>query len=760
MNAQQTNASDGRVTRATGDIAMNTKTTKQGQSIADGFRLGRLPRLLSSILPSLRSFVANFVDKAPDKARDKDGGTVHRPLFTVHCLLLTLLLGAGTAYGQLSTDGSIIRRYRENGTNYYAHIFTNSATLTLSGFSGSTNVDYLVVAGGGGGGGGTFNGGGGGAGGVRFGRTNMTAGTAYTITVGAGGVGCPINSGAPYGGTNGYPSSISGADVTVNTTGGGRGCSVNMVVGANGGSGGGNAWNQGSGSAVGGGELGNNGGTSSGGGTGGGGGARLGGGGGSEGNPGAGGAGTNLSYSGVTVEYARGGNGVGSWSPYVQGQNGAPNTGNGGGGSANDYNGARVQTLNGGNGGSGIVIVRYADASAFSATVTVSSATARWPFEVGAFTISRPADLTTNYEMTVTYTLTGTATNGVDYAAAPATNNLNIVGVSSNVTFGVGVTSIVVNLYPLYNPLTVARTATLTLAADGNPAADVTFPAWNVGKVVTAVGGTVTNYPYGGGTNWAAHIFTNVVGSANFTITSGGQVEYLVVAGGGGGGGGAFSGAGGGAGGVRLGALTLPAGTYTIIVGDGGVGCPINGGSPVGGTNGYPSVIGGSNGIVVVNTTGGGRGASTTGGAPFYPGLNGGSGGGGVWSASSDRGLAVGGGELGNNGGLRQDNGNRAAGGGGARTAGQDASAGNAGGSGTNLSFSGVSVVYAAGGEGAPSWAVYQGTTGADNTGNGGGGSANDNSPQTKNGGDGGSGIVIVRYVIPPPPKGTLFIMR
>ncbi len=684
--------------------------------------------------------------------------TVYRPLSTVHCLLFTLLLGAGTAYGQqLSTDGNIIRRYRENGTNYYIHIFTNSGTLNLSGFSGSTNVQYLVVAGGGGGGGGQFTGSGGGAGGVRLGSANMTA-SAYTITVGDGGVGCPINGGAPYSGTNGYPSSINGAGVTVNTTGGGRGNTINMGGPGNGGSGGGGHWTGTYGSANGGsGELGNNGAYLAANQGCGGGGARTAGGQSSGSNGGVGGGGTNLSFSGVPVVYASGGDGAstpgGGWgTAYFQGADGASNTGNGGGGSCNMNS---TQTKNGGKGGSGIVIVRYADSAVFSPIVTVTSATAVWPFQPGAFTISRPADTTTNYEMAVSYTLTGTATHGVDYAAAPATNNLNIVSLPGYVKFGVGETSIVVNLYPLYNPLTVARTATLTLAAEGNPAAAVSFPAWNVGKVVTAVGGTMTNYPIGGGSNWIAHIFTNVVGSTDFTLATGGQVEYLVVAGGGGGGGNGagWNGGGGGAGGVRFGALTLPAGTYTIAVGDGGAGNS----SGANGANGSPSLIGGSNGIVVANTTGGGRGGimqSTY--SAGYEGWNGGSGGGGIYGTPN--GISVkGAGELGNNGGATSG-GWSGSGGGGAGAPGQQAPSDGipgVGGSGTNLSFSGVSVEYAKGGKGAKKTAdVDNGVAGTATRGNGGNGGL------SAAGGKGGSGIVIVRYVLPPPPKGTVILMR
>ena len=64
--------------------------------------------------------------------------------------------------------------------------FTSSGTWTAP--SGVTEVEYLVVAGGGGGGG--DGGGGGGAGGFRTGTGfSVTAGTDYTITVGAGGTG-------------------------------------------------------------------------------------------------------------------------------------------------------------------------------------------------------------------------------------------------------------------------------------------------------------------------------------------------------------------------------------------------------------------------------------------------------------------------------------------------------------------------------------------------------------------------------------------
>jgi hypothetical protein len=75
---------------------MNKKNVggiREASGYTDGFKPGRLFRFLASCLP-LKSLVASFVAKVSDKARDKD---VSRPLFTVHCLLCTLLLLAALA---------------------------------------------------------------------------------------------------------------------------------------------------------------------------------------------------------------------------------------------------------------------------------------------------------------------------------------------------------------------------------------------------------------------------------------------------------------------------------------------------------------------------------------------------------------------------------------------------------------------------------------------------------------------------------------
>ena len=74
------------------------------------------------------------------------------------------------------------------------NIVTNGLVLSLDAANpksyGPTTVEALVVAGGGGGG--MDMGGGGGGGGLLYGSSmSITAGTAYTVTVGAGGYGAP-----------------------------------------------------------------------------------------------------------------------------------------------------------------------------------------------------------------------------------------------------------------------------------------------------------------------------------------------------------------------------------------------------------------------------------------------------------------------------------------------------------------------------------------------------------------------------------------
>ena len=278
--------------------------------------------------------------------------------------------------GPKATGGMITR-----SGDYWVHTFTASGTFRPT--AALSNVDYLVVAGGGGGGSGN-GGGGGGAGGYRSSVTgensgggasaesklSLASGTAYTVTVGAGGA---VS-------TNG----VNSVFATITSTGGGTGGPGGSTGPAIGGSGGGVGRDQGpaaSGAAgtasqgfAGGGVAG-----ADNGGGGGGGAGSVGQNGINDNNPvpggGRGGAGLSSSITGTAVLRAGGGGGAGfggaeffgpggtggggngergsTWSSIAQ--DGTANTGGGGGG------GGAVPPFagNGKSGGSGIVIVRY-----------------------------------------------------------------------------------------------------------------------------------------------------------------------------------------------------------------------------------------------------------------------------------------------------------------------------------------------------------------------------------------------------------------
>lgn len=277
---------------------------------------------------------------------------------------------------------------------YRIHTFNSSGTFTVPTGLTLSNVEYLVIAGGGGGDS-NRGAGGGGAGGYRCSvvgessgggssaesRLTLTA-SAYTVTIGAGGVG------RPYGGS---PDSTNGSNSVFNTitsTGGGWGNSNNRAAPHNGNSGGcgggaGSAVNTGGTGGAGTSGQGYAGGSTSGdalagdqeAGGGGGGAGAVGGSTSTRTQAGAGGSGVSSSITGTAV--TRGGGGGGGKNGASSGAGaggsggggagcagsgtqaglfataGTANTGGGGGaGGANAANGA--------NGGSGVVIVRYA----------------------------------------------------------------------------------------------------------------------------------------------------------------------------------------------------------------------------------------------------------------------------------------------------------------------------------------------------------------------------------------------------------------
>jgi hypothetical protein len=136
---------------------------------------------------------------------------------------------ANSAQAKATGGDTIVR-----DASYWYHVFNKSGTFIPA--QNLTNVEYLVVAGGGGGGSHTYYGGGG-AGGYRSNTSqSFSSGTAYSITVGAGGA---LNN-------KGNNSSISGTGMsTFSSTGGGLGGNATVAgrtvlfSGGNGGSGGG-----------------------------------------------------------------------------------------------------------------------------------------------------------------------------------------------------------------------------------------------------------------------------------------------------------------------------------------------------------------------------------------------------------------------------------------------------------------------------------------------------------------------------------------
>jgi|GEM_PF-1756305 len=262
------------------------------------------------------------------------------------------------------SGGDSIYDIADGGVTYRVHKFTTAGNSTFAAPTGVGTVEVLVVAGGGRGGN-NAGGGGGGGGLVYHPNKPVTAGTDYTITVGAGG---NASSG------NGSNSAFS--DIVA--IGGGAG-GAGVAGGSPGGSGGGAGIDYGSVYPAGGAALqGNsNGGTGYGYGGGKGGlyGAGCGGGGGGAGGIGSqgvtfgtgnGGDGRAYPITGTPTYYAGGGGG-GQYggTPGLGGKGGGANgaasgfngfagtdgLGGGGGGAGNP--------MTGGNGGSGTVIVRY-----------------------------------------------------------------------------------------------------------------------------------------------------------------------------------------------------------------------------------------------------------------------------------------------------------------------------------------------------------------------------------------------------------------
>ena len=308
---------------------------------------------------------------------------------------LTLTANTGVLSGTLpNVSADTTYNFTIRSTDAQLQDTDRAFSITVVPTNPPPTVDYLIVAGGGG----AYGVGAGGAGGLLSG-INMSVApfTAYTVTVGAGGI-----------------QNADGANSTFNSLtaigGGSGGWTTGPSVdayGRNGGSGGGASYGSpytfqtvpgGSGTAG----QGRNGGSGTLWAGGGGGGAGAPGGNatgsGSSAGGGAGGAGLSSSITGTSTVYAGGGGGGG----YVGGSGGPGAGGSGGGGagastSSNESGTSGTANTGGGggggfgpsNGGSGVVIIRYTDNYSIPSTVTGSpTATVAGGYRVYKFTTS------------------------------------------------------------------------------------------------------------------------------------------------------------------------------------------------------------------------------------------------------------------------------------------------------------------------------------------------------------------------------------
>ena len=305
-----------------------------------------------------------------------------------------------------------------------------------------------------------------------------------------------------------------------------------------------------------------------------------------------------------------------------------------------------------------------------------------------------------------------------------------------------------------------------TSAAGGSGLVIVRTIATNANAGVVASGGTETTYTGDGsnGVNGQAYKVHTFTSDGTFSVSTGGNVDALLV--GGGGAGGSGQGAGGGAGGMlNITNGYLSAGAHSVVVGSGGLAQQIvTDFAGQTGNNGIASSLGS------YFSPGGGGGAvgvrNTAGVFAAQAGMNGGSGSGAGSSDSVSFGAAGGAGisGLGFGGGLTPNASYGASGGGGGSGAvGADSisTAGGAGGAGSSSSITGSAVTLAGGGGGSgistagaggtggggAGSATTPGTAGTANTGSGGGG-AYTFANTTGVGGDGGSGVVIIRYAV------------
>jgi len=671
-------------------------------------------------------------------------------------------------------------------TDRYMIFRAGTSTITVP--SGGIVCDILIV--GGGGGGGARHAGGGGAGAVIY-LTNQTLSAGiYIVNVGNGGAGSQAISGP---GSKGDDSSITFNSANIYLAkGGGAGDNGNIGISVitNGGSGGGGYLTVGIAVStnIPTGIYGNSGGlqTSGGaesyfGGGGGGGASSIGANAvisGTTTTGGNGGSGREILITGSSVYYGGGGGGGVASTANIAGlgglggggagskgavtaTHGTPGTGGGGGGSG--FSGGTNGIA--GNGGSGIVIIRY--------STTKISIIENGNIGIGITPVSNSSLLE--------------VAGDVNIIGNYKRNNQDIILDTSNYVLSTSNILLSRILTDVINTSNYVSTINTSLNTRINDTSNYMLSTSNilVNRLNSQWTSTSTGIYYNTPTSTTITL-PNEIGVEKImvftytgdTISGSGQTQYTVnvptggilcdilVVGGGGSGGNDRGGGGGGGGVIYLQNITLN-GSFTILVGNGGIGATsgLPSGSGTRGTNGINTSISGSS-LTTITAIGGGTGGSCH--PSVKNGLDGGSGGGG-----SQYGGAGSGGngttKQGNNGGVGYEGG-AAGGGGGAVAIGTNATSTNAGngGIGNSISITGTTVIYGSGGGGGGSFGSgiggYNqafGTGGSIGAGNGanvnangdnatiygcGGGGGGLATTIVTKGGNGAPGVVIIKY--------------
>ena len=431
------------------------------------------------------------------------------------------------------------------------------------------------------------------------------------------------------------------------------------------------------------------------------------------GNGGRGGAGGGTSSGTGGTNGTVGANGFNS----ASGLNAGSGTGSGGGG------GNIITTMSGGSGGSGIVIMRYRRLNEGTPEIYFLRENA----SMSGYTNYKIGNYNGDFQIR-------SSTSNIDMTALIVQNGGNV---------GIGTSAPVNNLH-IYSSNNANASAKLTIQELNTSNYSLTYP------------NDIVAYPFVPSISVSGTIDKYMIFTYTSDTTGAGQTQYsinvpetyicdiLLV--GGGGGGGYHTGGGGGAGGYYYQTnVTIPIGTYTISVGNGGNAGPDNN---TRGGNGSDTNFNG------ITAKGGGGGASDN----DPTGNSGGSGGGADWNgtpgADTDTNTE------GNNGGTPINITGQYYGSGGGGAGSTGFTNGN-GGTGKSNTITGTITFYAAGGGGGrnegTNWSgiggsgiggnggngTIAGTSGFNGTGSGGGGGGYNN---TGSAGRGGSGIVIIRY--------------